>query len=178
MSITTNEEARSTVDGWLKENGHQTNAVKDDNASFHFEIDYPLGSLKRQRIIQPSGFPGLCVLLNGVAIADDHKNRLKEMSEEERDAFYAEIRNDLLFLDNSYDLMIDDDGVAKQVQFSYEFYFDGLTKTNLFKGLLLNHRTLLYIVNKFNEKFGVPVMPKNETLGGVVEAEKGPSTIQ
>lgn len=177
MSIVTNKDAQDTINRWLTENGHQANIVKDENSSFHFEIDYPLGSLKRQRIIQPAGFPELCVLLNGVAIAEDHKKQMKELTEDERDAFYGEIRDELLFLDNSYDLMLDDDGVAKQVQFSYEFYFDTLTKTTLFKGLLLNHRTLLYIVNKFNDKFGIPVMPKDEILGPV-ETENGPATIQ
>jgi hypothetical protein len=56
--------------------------------------------------------------------------------------------------------------VAKQIQFSFEFYLDGLTKTRLFEGLLLNHRTLIYIVTKFNEKFGIPVMPTIKQEGG------------
>ncbi len=163
MAIETLDEAREAVNGWLKENGHNVNGIKDDASNFHFEIDYPLGSMKRQRILQPKEYPGLMVLLNGVSIADEHKESIKKLSEDEREAFYGEIKKDLLFVDNSFEMDIDDEGVANQVQFSYEFYFDALTKTQMFKGLLLNHRTLLYIVTKFNDRFGVPAMPEGDT---------------
>ncbi len=159
MDITTVEQASQAIKKWLDENHHQAQAVNDENSSFHFEIDYPIGSLKRQRILQPTEFPGLIVLLNGVSIAKEHIESLKALSREEREKFYGEMRNDLLFLKNSYDMNMDEEGVAKQIQFSYEFYLDGLTKTRLFEGLLLNHRTLIYIVTKFNERFGVPELP-------------------
>jgi hypothetical protein len=159
MAITTAEEASKAISGWLKENGHEVNVITDENSHFHFETSYPLGTVKNQRILSPKEYPGLCVLLNGVSIADDHKEALKKMTEEERVTFYGEVKKDLIFLDNSYEMNTDEKGVVQQVQFSYEFYFDSLTKTQLFKGLLLNHRTLLYIVMTFNEKFGIPTMP-------------------
>lgn len=168
MEITTPEQAKELIKKWLEENHHQVKEIKDDASNFHFEIDYPLGSLKRQRVIQPKEYPSLVVLLNGVAIAKEHTEQLKKMNENDRDAFYNEIRKDLLFLMNSYDMNLDDEGLAKQVQFSYEFYFDGLSKTKLFEGLLLNHRTLLYIITKFNDEFGVPELPaapKTDTVG-------------
>ena len=62
MAITTPEQAKETVQGWLTENHHQINEIADDNSNFHFEIDYPLGSMKRQRIIQPKEYPGLMVI--------------------------------------------------------------------------------------------------------------------
>ena len=67
MEITTVEQAKDAIAKWLKENQHAVTEVKDENASFHFEIDYPIGSQKRQRIIQPKEYPGLMVLLNGVS---------------------------------------------------------------------------------------------------------------
>jgi hypothetical protein len=169
MSITTAEEAKNAISGWLKENSQEVKVIDDNTSNFHFETNYPLGSMKKQRILQPKNYPGLCVLLNGVAIADEHKEKLKKMPEEERDKFYGEIKKDLVFLENSYEMDTDEHGVVQQIQFSYEFYFDALTKTQLYKGLLLNHRTLLYIVIKFNEKFGIPTMPTND---------KKPSTLQ
>ncbi len=164
MAITTPEQAKETVQGWLSENHHQINEIADDNSNFHFEIDYPLGSMKRQRIIQPKEYPGLMVILNGVGVAKEHLEELKKLKPEERENFYGTIRNDLLFLQNSYDMNIDEEGIAKQVQFSYEFYFDGLTKTKLFDGLLLNHRTLLYIITRFNDKFGTPEVTVQPTV--------------
>lgn len=163
MEITTAEQAKEVIKKWVEENHHKLNEIKDENSNFHFEIDYPLGSQKRQRILQPKEYPGLIVLLNGVAVAKEHTEKLKEMNENDKDAFYGEIRNTLLFQQNSYEMNIDDTGVAKAIQFSYEFYFDGLTKTKLFEGLLLNHRSLLYIVSKFNDEFGLPAMPKDES---------------
>ncbi len=156
MEITTADQAKTTIKKWLEENHHQVKEITDDAVSFHFEVDYPVGSLKRQRILQPKDFPGLVVILNGVSIANEHFEKLKTLSEAERDKLYIEVRNDLIFLRNSYDMNLDEEGMAKQIQFSYEFYFDGLTKTKLFEGLLLNHRTLIYIVTKFNERFGIP----------------------
>lgn len=158
MEITNVEQAKAAISKWLSENSHTVKEIKDENANFHFEIDYPLHTQKRQRIIQPKEYPGLVVILNGVSLAPEHIEKLTKMNEDKREAFYAAIRNALIFLDNSYDMNMDEKGVAKQVQFSYELYFDGLSKTNLFKGLLLNHRTLLYIVSTFNEKFGIPVL--------------------
>lgn len=159
MEITTPEQANAEIKKWLEENHHDVKEIKDENAVFHFEIDYPLGSMKKQRVLQPKEFPGLIVVLNGVSIANEHMEKLKGMNPNDREAFYGEIRKDLLFLQNSYDLNIDEGGVAKQVQFSYEFYYDALSKTKLYDALLLNHRTLLYIITKFNDEFGVPVMP-------------------
>jgi len=165
MAITTPEQAKETVKKWLEENHHQINEIADDGSNFHFEIDYPLGSLKRQRVIQPKEYPGLMVILNGVGVAKEHLDQLKALTEDKRDAFYATIRNDLLFLQNSYDMNIDNEGLAKQVQFSYEFYFDALTKTKLFDGLLLNHRTLLYIITRFNDEFGTPEVTVQPEVG-------------
>lgn len=162
MEITTPEQAKDTLKKWLEENHHEVKEIPDENATFHFEIDYPLGSMKRQRVIQPKEFPSLIVLLNGVSIASEHADKLKTMENNDREAFYNEIRKDLLFLENSYDLNVDEAGVAKQVQFSYEFYYDALTKTKLYQGLLLNHRTLLYIITKFNDEFGMPMMPSQK----------------
>lgn len=156
MEITTPEQAKESIKKWLEENHHQVKELTDEGTSFHFEVDYPIGSQKRQRIIQPKDFPGLVVILNGVQVAKEHHEKMKGVSQSERESFYASIRDDLIFLKNSYDMNMDDDNIAQQIQFSYEFYFDGLTKTNLFDGLLLNHRTLIYIVSKFNEKFGIP----------------------
>jgi len=170
MDITTVEQASQAIRKWLEENHHQIQDIKDDASSFHFEIDYPIGSLKRQRILQPTEFPGLIVLLNGVSIAKEHIDSLKALSREDREKFYGEMRDDLLFLKNSYDMNMDEDGVAKQIQFSYEFYLDGLSKTSLFEGLLLNHRTLIYIVTKFNDRFGIPELPSTP------EGNKAPQT--
>ncbi|HEY4705888.1 MAG TPA: DUF2299 family protein [Thermodesulfobacteriota bacterium] len=165
MDITTPEQAKDAIKKWLDENHHDIKEVKDENATFHFEIDYPLGSMKKQRVLQPKEFLNLIVVLNGVSIASEHMAKLKDMNPKDRDAFYGEIRKDLLFLQNSYDLNIDDAGVAKQVQFSYEFYYDTLGKTKLYDALLLNHRTLLYIITKFNDEFGMPVMPSSQKGG-------------
>lgn len=169
MSVATTEEAKELVNKWLTENGHQVRSIEDENSTFHFEIDYPLGTLKRQRVIQPKEYPGLLVILNGVAIADEHKAEMKNLSLDDREKFYDDIKKALLFVENSYDMNLDDDQVAQQVQFSYEFYTDTLTKTSLYKGLLLNHRTLIYIVTVFNEKFGLPEMP---------ETGQHPETVQ
>lgn len=159
MEITTPEQAKEVIKKWLEENHHELKEVADENATFHFEIDYPLGSMKRQRVLQPKDFPGLIVVLNGVSVAAEHTEKLKKTNENDRDAFYAEIRKDLLFLQNSYDMNMDDAGLPKQVQFSYEFYYDSLNKTKVYEGLLLNHRTLLYIITKFNDEFGMPILP-------------------
>lgn len=165
MEITTAEQAKETILKWLKENHHQIEDYKDQNAHFHFEIDFPVGTMKKERIIQPNDYPQLILVLNGVSIAPEHAEHLKKMKDDEREGFYNEIRKDLMFSDVSYDLNLDPEGIAKQVQFSYEFYFDGLTKTQLYKALLMNYRVLLYFVTKFNDKFGIPEMKQApETL--------------
>lgn len=164
MEITTIEEAREAILKWFKENHHNIEEFKDTNANFHFEIDFPIGTAKKQRIIQPKDYPSLVLILNGVSIAPEHMEKLKNMTEDEREHFYNEIRKDLMFLESSYDINLDQENIARQVQFSYEFYFDSLTKTQLYRSLLLNYRTLLYFVTKFNDKFGIPAMPKQQEM--------------
>lgn len=163
MEITTIAQAKENIEKWLNENHHKINSIKDDEASnFHFEVDFPVGTKKRQHIIQPLQYPSMILILSGVSVASDHTEILKKMKEDERDVFYSEITKETIFLENSYDMNADDSGVITQIQFSYEFYFDELTKTRLYKGLLLNHKSLLYVVYKFNDKFGMPVMPQSE----------------
>lgn len=164
MEITTVEEAREAILKWLRENHHNIEEFKDTNANFHFEIDFPIGTQKKERIIQPKDYPSLVLLLNGVSIAPEHMEKLKSMPEDEREHFYNEIRRDLMFSESSYDINLDETGIARQVQFSYEFYFDSLTKTQVYKGLLLNYRTLLYFVTKFNDKFGLPTLAKQQDV--------------
>ncbi|MEE9542568.1 MAG: DUF2299 family protein [Thermodesulfobacteriota bacterium] len=160
MSITTPEEASKLITGWLEENSHQVKTIEHEESNFHFEVDYPLGSMKRQRILQPKDYPGLCLILYGIGISDDHKTKLGQMPEDELEAFYDELRLDLLFLDNNCDIIPDEKGIVQTIQFSCEFYFDSLTKTQIFKSLVLNHKSFMYIVNKFNTKFGIPMMPE------------------
>ena len=105
--------------------------------------------MKKQRIIQPKDYPQLVLILNGVSRAPEHAEKLKKMTEEEREKLYNEIRKELMFSEVSYDLNLDQEGIAKQVQFSYEFYFDALTKTQTYKALLLNYRVLMYFVTKY-----------------------------
>lgn len=166
MEIKTVEDAEHAIQKWLVENQHNVQRMNDEAANFHFELDYPVSTQKRHRIIQPKEYPGLILLLTGVSTATEHREELKNMSEEERDAFYSEIRKEILFLDNSYDMNMDENNIVAQLQISHEFYFDTLTKTQLYKGLLLNHKTLLYFITKFNDKFGIPEAPRQqETVG-------------
>ena len=73
------EQAKDVILKWLKENQHEIKEIKDENANFHFEIDYPLSTQKRQRIIQPKEYPGLVVILNGVSLAPEHIEKLSKM---------------------------------------------------------------------------------------------------
>src|SRR3989338_3507987 len=115
MEITTIEQAKTGIYKWLSENQHEIKEIKDENANFHFEIDYPLNTQKRQRIIQPKEYPGLVVILNGVSLAPEHIEKLSKMKEDKREAFYAGIRRGLIFLENSYDMNMAEKLVAKQV---------------------------------------------------------------
>ena len=83
MEFTTPEQAKNAIKKWLTENGHHVNDIAgDENANFHLEIDYPLASQKRQRVIQPKEYPGLIVVLNGVAVAPEHAEKLKAWTHE------------------------------------------------------------------------------------------------
>ena len=131
MSISTPEEANKVLNGWLEENKHQVRAIEDEQASFHFEIDYPLGSMKKQRIIQPKEYPGLVVLLNGVGVAEEHKDKLKELSEDDTDTFHNFIRKAFIFAENSYDMNTTDEGVIDQIQLIQHIFLNLLKSKEL-----------------------------------------------
>ena len=170
MEITTIEQAKGAVEKWLKENHHNVIEIKNDSANFHFEVDFPADTQKKQYVIQPKDYPSMILLLSGVSIAPEHLEKIKNISEEELDSFYNEITKETIFLENSFEMNTDELGIVQQIQFSLEFYFDSLTKTQLLKGLLLNHKSLMYIVTKFNEKFGIPTVsthPNEEMAGNI-----------
>jgi hypothetical protein len=153
MEITTPEQAKEAIKRWLSENRHTLVEMDDDKANFHFVIDYPMGTSSRQSIIQPKMIPNLIWINKSVMIAPEHIKKLKAMEPKARSDFYSYIRRDLLFLENHYRMSINDKGILENIQFTYELYLDGLTKTNLFRGLLLNHRTFMYIVLSFRGRF-------------------------
>ena len=56
-------------------------------------------------------FPGLIVLLNGVSIANEHVEKMKKITQREGEVL-RDIRKDLIFLKNSYDFNLDEEGIS------------------------------------------------------------------
>jgi len=156
--IVTSAEARDAIEGWLTGNHHEFSSVEDEAAAFHLDVDYPPRSNKRQRIIQPREFEDMLIFLNGISTAPEHQKQMKEMLPMERDNFFDTLRKQLMFAESSVEWEVNDEGVIEQVQFSFELYFDGLSKTSLFRALLMQHRALLFVITSFNQKFGVPTL--------------------
>jgi len=154
-------EVMEKVKSWLVEEGIYREEVPDEDARYHFAVEFPPGSGMRSEIIQPKDKKDLLLIVSGVELAEIHYNALRSMPKTKRDELLWEIRFELLFRDSDFQIIPSAEDF-RRIQFVRPIYFDGLTKDKLFECLRENFKCKLYIIWKMNQLFGEKP-PKHET---------------
>lgn len=161
MEIKTWKEAKKLIKKWLNDNGHAIKEVKDANTTFNLKIDYPLNTPSNQQISQPKNVSDCIIIYHGVAISKQHLDGLRKMKPKTRDELIESLHRELLFKENQHKFEFESDGILNRVLFAYPLYFDGLSKTNLYKALDINYKTFLYISMELTRRLGGPTPPSD-----------------
>ena len=140
---------------WLMEEDALLETKFDENAEFHYIIEFPKDNI--MDIVKPRGKDAI-VIACATQVAPEHLNLIHSSTPENRRDFIL----DLQFGINSYlvdfDLNIDGD-VLKQFVVTDTIFEDGLTKHNLIKTINRVFKSKLFCIFLLDKKFGS--LPKN-----------------
>lgn len=139
------------IQKWLADEGYFRQKVPDENANFHFIINYPEGHVID--VIQPKGKEDMVVIGCATNVSPEHLSQIKKMSLDDREKFIWEFR----FAINN--LMVDfqiqhPENVLQSYVVSTEIYEDGLTKDRLISSVKSVFRAKLQGLWKIQQKFG------------------------
>lgn len=156
------DEMSRTIRNWLSDEGIYKDKLTDDKAHFHFIAEFPQGSGRGIDIIQPKNRDDLILVGNGLMIAQEHSDKLKELAVLEKTEFLWDIRFGLLFRESGFN-MLPDGTNPKTVQFTREIHYDGLNKNKLMEVIRENLRCNLFVMWKFNKQFGEVISESKPT---------------
>lgn len=139
------------IQKWLADEGFFRQKVPDENANFHFIINYPEGHVID--VIQPKGKDDMVVIGCATNVSPEHLSQINKMNMDDREEFIWEFR----FAINN--LMVDfqiqhPDNVLQSYVVSTEIYEDGLTKDRLISSVKSVFRAKLQGLWKIQQKFG------------------------
>ena len=152
------------VKDWLTDEGIYKDKVPDDNANYHFIVEYPQNSGRITEIIQPKQRDDLILIASGTELSKEHYDGLKTKRKEERDKILWDIRFDLLFRNTDFKTTPEEE--FQKIEFFRSLYFDGLTKIMLMDAIRENYKCYLYIVWKMRRLFGESPLQSQETMYG------------
>jgi hypothetical protein len=75
---------------WLTEEGLLGQIVDDENANFHFIVNYPEEHVID--VIQPKGKRDLVLVACATSVSPEHLSKIQELSESKREEFLWQIR--------------------------------------------------------------------------------------
>ncbi len=141
---------REIIQKWLIEEGMYKNEVGDENANFHFIVNYPENHM--MDVIQPKNKPDMIVIGCASEIEQSQFNLLGTAPSEKRLEMIWDIRLSLNELLLDFELEHPND-VLKRFVITDEIYEDGLTKHNLIKTIKKVFKGKLQCLWKLDYKF-------------------------
>ncbi|HOK72303.1 MAG TPA: DUF2299 family protein [Methanothermobacter sp.] len=136
---------------WLSEEGLLRQIVDDENANFHFIVNYPEDHV--MDIIQPKGKKDLILVACATSVSPEHLSKIRELSESKREEFLWQVRFSLnRFL---VDFQLEHPGnVLESYLVTDEIYNDALTKDRLISTIKRVFKAKLHILWLIQKKFG------------------------
>ncbi len=151
--IKTSKEAQQSIKKWLEEEKIPVQNIEDADSTFHYEVDFPVGRNMKMRIFQPKDNDGRVLTFLGMRLAPELLKRLDELPPAEKSEFLWDLRFQLLFLENSFNMKPSAEK-PERIEFMQRIFYEDLTKSSLFKALELNHKAALSVGWAFQRKFG------------------------
>ncbi len=140
---------------WLAEEGMFRKEVDDPKASFHFGINYPVGSPYHIEIVKPRDMKDGILVVAILRVAPSHCTELGKLSPEKRKPLLHNLRIRLLQRNPGFSVK-EKDGVWEAVQFQIRILYDSLSKTRLLESIDDIFRSMLTVIWTFAHHFGTP----------------------
>jgi len=142
---------REKVKHWLIEEGIFKTEVPDDNADWHFVVEFPIGSNQISDIIKLKG-RDLVVVVSGIILAEHHYKALHSLPKEKKRNLIFKWKMDLLFRKAEFRMLPDAENI-RQIEFQVPIYVEELTKPKLMEALREIFKCKLYIIWSVNHEF-------------------------
>lgn len=140
------------VQKWLSDEGLFRQKVPDENANFHFVINYPEGHILD--VIQPKGKEDMVLIACATNVSPEHQTEIRKLKPEKKDKFIWEFR----FLLNSQfvDFQLQHpENILQSFLITDEIFEDGLSKDRLISSVKKIFRAKLDGIWKIQMEFGI-----------------------
>ncbi len=145
------EKIKDMIEKWTNEEGIFKEEKFNDMAYFHFIVEYP--EKRHVNIFQPKERNDSILILSGINLDEEFMKRLNKLDKKERQDFMWDLRLGLLFRDDQFRIVPDVERIQR-IQFTRPIYYDELTKGKLMNALNDNFKSFLFVMWKFQQKFG------------------------
>jgi len=136
---------------WLEEEGIFRMEVPDENANFHYVVNYPEDHVID--VLQPAGKRDMVLIACATSVSPEHQAGIRDMSMVKRTEFLWDVR----FAINRFgvDFQLDHpENVLNGYLVTDEIFFDGLTKDRLISTIKKVFRAKLHVMWMIQERFG------------------------
>ncbi|BDH80220.1 hypothetical protein MTTB_15990 [Methanothermobacter tenebrarum] len=136
---------------WLTEEGLLGQIVDDENANFHFIVNYPEEHVID--VIQPKGKRDLVLVACATSVSPEHLSKIQELSESKREEFLWQIRFSL----NKFlvDFQLEHPrNILESYLVTDEIYNDALTKDRLISTIKKVFKAKLHVLWLIQKRFG------------------------
>jgi hypothetical protein len=146
------ERSKTKIARWLTEDGYKIQDIPDPNSQFHIVAEHASGI--KFDIVHPSNTTDKLLMLAGVLLAPDRKQKLDAMDHEKRLDLFWDLRFTLLrtggigFQNLDY--------TSDRYQLQSVAYYDGLNKNVFMDKLHHLQDMMLYLLMTFDKQFGQP----------------------
>jgi len=150
---------RNKIEEWLSEENLTYFEFQDNDAKFHFIVNYP-DQDNEMHILQPNSKKDSILILSGAFVEPEHISKMEAMGLREREELFFSFRDVLnqfpseFFLDQS-------DSILKRFVITYQIFSDGLTKDHLYRGMGYVLKSKLQGIWEIQRKFGFEKSEKN-----------------
>ena len=138
------------VKNWLADEGVFREKAADENADFHFVIEFPKDNV--MDVVKPKE-KDVIVIGCATQVAPEHINLMQNASPQEKNKFLFDISTNLNLFLVDYELKVDQD-ILQQYVVTDNIYEDGLTKDVLFKTIKRVFKAKLHCIMLLNYDFG------------------------
>jgi len=143
-----------TIQKWLIDESLFKDKLPDENANFHYIINYPENHV--MDIIQPLGKNDLILIGCATEIASEQRALMREAKKSEREDYIWELRYTLNTQLLDFNLQLENDNELKQFIITDKIFEDGLTKHLFIKTIEKVFKSKIQCIWKLEQKFGIP----------------------
>jgi len=136
---------------WLIEEDLLGQIVDDENANFHFIVNYPEDHVID--VIQPKGKEDLILIACATSVGPEHLSKIRELSESKREEFLWQVRFSL----NKFlvDFQLEHPrNILESYLVTDEIYNDALTKDRLISTIKKVFKAKLHVLWLIQKRFG------------------------